>query len=409
MTHRELLSRAALVAGALLIGVGAAYRSISLSLLDSRTFGERAAESLTDPDVATYAADRVTDALLAQKPDLIAVRPFISATANGLVSSRAFRAMAGAAASKAHEAALSEGTRRVVVALPDVEVLFKGLLETVSPEVAAKIPEKITTVVAALGDNRTAELVVDLARAGQRFRTVAGTFLVVGPLFFVLAIWLAHDRRRALVRSGTALAITGLVLLLVMPLARLATAGLVDDELTRRAANGALYHYLWPLRFSGRFLLGLGVLIAAGGRSLFEAADPVAHAVTFLRRLASPPASAGGRVLWSLMLLALGMLQRAPSERDALRRRGARRHGRRLRRRPRDLPAPARGGPRRLPHATHPIRRTLAPARGRWNRRPSPWPRRSGRCGVRPGSRWWEENPSRATATRSSAAGRSTR
>ena len=307
MTYRELLSRAALVAGALLIGVGAAYRSISLSLLDSRTFGERAAESLTDPDVATYAADWVTDALLAQKPDLIAVRPFISAAANGFVSSRAFRAMAGAAASKAHEAALSEGTRRVVVALPDVEVLFRGLLETVSPEVAAKIPETITTVVVALGDNRTAELVVDLARAGHRFRTVAGTFLVAGPLFFVLAIWLAHDRRGALVRSGTALAITGLVLLLVMPLARLATAGLVDDELTRRAANGALYHYLWPLRFSGRFLLGLGVLIAAGGRSLFEAADPVAYVVTFLRRLASPPASAGGRVLWSLMLLALGI------------------------------------------------------------------------------------------------------
>ncbi len=308
MNRRELLSRAALVVGALLIGVGGAYRAISSSLLDSRTFGERAAESLTDPDVATYAADRVTDALLAQKPDLIAVRPFISVTANGLVSSRAFRVMAGAAASKAHEAVLSEGTRRIIVTLPDVEVLFKGLLETVSPEVAAKIPAKITTVVAALGTNRTAELVVDLARAGQRLRTVAGTFLLVGPLFLVLAIWLADDRRRALVRSGTALGITGLVLLLVMPLARLAVAGIVDDDLTRRAATGALYHYLWPLRFTGLFLLGLGVLITAGGRSLFETADPVAHAANVLRRLSVPPPSVRGRVVWSLVLLALGMM-----------------------------------------------------------------------------------------------------
>ena len=308
MKHGELLSRAALLAGALLIGVGAAYRAVSLSLLDSPTFGERAAESLTDPDVATYAADRVTDALLAQKPDLIAIRPFISATAIGLVSSRAFRAMVGTAASKAHEAALSEGTRRVIVTLPDVEVLFKGMLQTVSPDVASKIPEKVTTVVAALGNNRAAELVVDVARVGRKFQIVAGALLLVGPLVLVLGLWLADDRRRALVRTGTALAVTGLLLLLIMPLGLLAVTGSVDDELTARAAKGALFHYLWPLRVSGRFILGLGVLIAAGGRSLFEATDPVAHAANFLRRLATPPVSASGRLGWSVVLFGLGTL-----------------------------------------------------------------------------------------------------
>jgi hypothetical protein len=308
MDLRLLLSRIALVTGALLIGVGAAYRAVARSLLDARTFGELASESLTDPDVAAYAADRVTDALLAQKPDLIAVRPFISATANGLVSTRAFRAMAGTAAREAHEAVFSEGTRRIVVALPDVQVLFKGVMETVSPQVAKKIPSKLTTVVAALGDNRTAEVVVDLVRAGARLRTLAGAFLLIGPLFLVLAIWLADDRRRALVRTGTAIGIAGLVLLLVMPLCRIVVAGMGGEELPRRALTGALYHYLLPLRASGVFLLGLGVLIAAGGRSLFEAADPVSTATWILRRIATPPPSASGRLLWSVLLIATGTL-----------------------------------------------------------------------------------------------------
>ncbi len=308
MHLRLLLSRIALVIGALLIAVGAAYRAVARSLLDSRTFGELAAESLTDPDVATYAADRVTDALLAQKPDLIAVRPFLSATANGLVGTRAFRAMAGAAAREAHQAVFSEGTRRVVVALPDVQVLFKGVMETVSPEVARKIPEKLTTVVAARGDNRTAEVIVDIARAGARLRALAGVFLLLGPLFLGVAIWLADDRRRALIHTGTVIGAVGLVLLLVMPLSRIVVSGLVSDELTRRAAAGALYHYLQPLRASGVFLLGLGALIAAGGRSLFETADPIAGATRLLRRIATPPASLPGRLLWSLVLVAAGTL-----------------------------------------------------------------------------------------------------
>ena len=308
MNLRLLLSRTALVIGALLIGVGAAYRAIARSFLDSRTFGERAAESLTDPDVATYAADRVTDALLAQKPDLIAVRPFLSATAQGLVGTRAFRAMVGAAAREAHQAVFSEGTRRVVVALPDVQVLFKGVMETVSPEVAKKIPQKLTTVVATLGDNRAAEVVVDLARAGARLRVFAGLFLLVGPFFLGLAIWLGDDRRRALVRSGTAIAIAGLVLLLVMPLCRIVVAGIMEDGLTRRALTGALYHYLLPLRVSGGFLLGLGLLMAAGGRSLFDTADPVAIATRLFRRLTTPPASTRGRLLWALLLVTVGTL-----------------------------------------------------------------------------------------------------
>ncbi len=308
MNLRLLLSRIALVIGALLIGVGAAYRAIARSFLDSRTFGERAAESLTDPDVATYAADRVTDALLAQKPDLIAVRPFLSATAHGLVGTRAFQAMVGAAAREAHQAVFSEGTRRVVVALPDVQVLFKGVMETVSPEVAKKIPQKLTTVVATLGDNRAAEAVVDLARAGARLRLFAGVFLLVGPLLLGLAIWVGDDRRRALVRSGTAVAIAGLVLLLVMPLCRIVVAGVMEDGLTRRALTGALYHYLLPLRVSGGFLLGLGLLMAAGGRSLFETADPVAIATRLFRRLTTPPASTRGRLLWALLLVTVGTL-----------------------------------------------------------------------------------------------------
>ena len=59
------------------------------------------AASLSDPRVAAYAADRITDAVLQESPDLTAVRPLILGAAEGLAGSDPMRGLVRAAARSA--------------------------------------------------------------------------------------------------------------------------------------------------------------------------------------------------------------------------------------------------------------------------------------------------------------------
>ena len=70
---RRLLSHLALVCGAAGIALGAVLSIGVESLFDARAFSERTAASLADPRVASFAAERLTDAVLEQSPDLTAV------------------------------------------------------------------------------------------------------------------------------------------------------------------------------------------------------------------------------------------------------------------------------------------------------------------------------------------------
>ncbi len=71
----SLLSRILLLSAAAGLALGAALSTVGDSLLDPGAFGRRSAQSLGDPRVAAFVADRVTDAVLEESPDLTPVRP----------------------------------------------------------------------------------------------------------------------------------------------------------------------------------------------------------------------------------------------------------------------------------------------------------------------------------------------
>ena len=67
-----VLAAILLLAGASCIALGAVGSTVSRSIFDPVAFGDRAAASLSDPGVAAFAADRITNAVLEQSPDLTA-------------------------------------------------------------------------------------------------------------------------------------------------------------------------------------------------------------------------------------------------------------------------------------------------------------------------------------------------
>src|SRR4029453_16766517 len=101
-----------------------------------------------------YVAEEITAAVLREKPDLVAVRPLLLSTAHGMVGSATFQGIVRVTARQAHAAVLSKGGRNLLLSVPDVGVVLRGALANASPELAARVPPRISTAIANLGDTR---------------------------------------------------------------------------------------------------------------------------------------------------------------------------------------------------------------------------------------------------------------
>jgi len=305
---RRVLSRAALLAGAACAALGAVGSTLSRSAFDPVAFGDRVAASLSDPRVAAYAADRITDAVLRESPDLTAVRPLILGAAEGLAGSASMRGLVRAAARSAHRTLFAEGTRQVVLSVPDVGVLLRSAFERASPELAAQIPERLQAVAASLDVGWGGQMVVDLRDLRDELSWLVTILLLTGPLLLGIGIALAEDRRHGLVGAGVALLGAGLLVAAALPLGSLAAERLAQDPLTRGALAG-----LWGACFAGLtswglLLGGLGLLFTSASTSLLETFEPLGWLRRAGRAIAEPPALRRGRLVWALGVLGAGLL-----------------------------------------------------------------------------------------------------
>ena len=293
------------ITGTVALFAGALSFVAARSLFDARVFGQRAERSLADPGVATYVSTLVADSVI-EGADLIAIRPVLEASARGLVSARAFRYSVGRRSRRAHEAAFSEGGRRVALSIPDLQILVHDTLEQASPEVAAKIPKRLNTTLASLGDGRRAQYLIDLWRLGNKLQWLWKILLPLGLALLVAAMWLTTDRRWGFVRSGIALTVMGLLLAALLPVGVLAT-GFFPHPLMRGLARGLWLAYFGDLVRWGLLFVGLGVLLSAGTSSLLESVDPITRLRQVGRLVATPPAANLPRLGWSAGWILVGL------------------------------------------------------------------------------------------------------
>jgi hypothetical protein len=289
--------------------LGALLAVMGRNFFRAESFGDRAADSLDDPRLATFVADRITNIVVAQSPDLIAARPIILGTVQGLVSSPPFRALVRQAARRAHAAIFSTQSRQVVLAVPDVEVLLRSALAHASPQMAAKIPERLQTVMASANIGSKLEVVVDLWRFGWKLRWSAViAIFVIGPLLLGLGLWIAHERQRALLRAGISLLVAGFVLALFLPAGRLTAALLIHDPLVRGAVQALYRTYMAALLHWSLLFGGLGVLFTAAGTSVLQGFELGPPARRVVRSLVSPPAGRLARLGWGSALIFSGLV-----------------------------------------------------------------------------------------------------
>jgi len=282
----------------------------SHALFDSGPFADRVAQSLDDPRVSSFVAGRLTDQLLAEKRDLIALRPIILAVSEAVVSSVPARAVIRRAARNSHQVAMSEGTRDVLLSVDDMGVILRSALAT-QPELAEKIPKDASAVVARLGEAPVLGNAAVLVRLGHRLRSAGLAVFFVGILLVFGSVAIARQRRLALLANGIALAGVAVMLLIIARFGSLALAGLTED-----AALGGALAGLWD-SFAGGLIpralaIGLaGIIFAAASASLFERVQldsMIRSAALWFARAQPRPGAALTRAILLILIGGLAVL-----------------------------------------------------------------------------------------------------
>lgn len=305
---RALAAWISLLAGTVLLAAGALLVIGSRGVLDSDAFAGRTASSLRDPRVAHWVSERITDGIISQRRDLTALRPVLSATVQGLVGSAPFEAIVRTGARQAHRAALSRGGEAVFLSLPDAGALVRSALNSISPDAAKKIPERLGSRLAQVGHTPFYRGVLRGIAVLQKIVVVQRVALILGPLLIVGAIALAADRRRGLLRAGIACIVAGLVVASLLPLGYAVAAAVAREPDGRAALVGVWMSWFGGAKVWAATFAGVGIILTAAATSLLEAVDPWQHLRALSRRVARPPQTTAGRVRAGAGMLTAGTL-----------------------------------------------------------------------------------------------------
>jgi hypothetical protein len=304
---RAVATGACTTLGVIALVLGLLLGYATRSVFNSKAFSARVANSLSEPGVSAFVAGKIADGVIAAQPDLTGVRPLIIAGSRSLLGTPAFRAAARRAALEAHRALMSGTGEKIILSVHDVGEILKTTL-AMHPEVAAKLPRRLSARLAGMGDLPTGELAARLVRAAHRARLSFLALMIGGLALLGMGIALARDRRRVLFRTGATVTAVACVLWLG---ARF--GGLVVGSLPHDPAMGLLAAGLWHAFVGGlaRWALGLGlvgVVFASASASLLERDRTGERTRDLWRRLTTPPAGRGRQFLRGLAMLGLGVV-----------------------------------------------------------------------------------------------------
>ena len=277
-----------LVVGAVFIWAAFIVGGAARGILRPDPFARRLAATLSDSRVSEYVSARITDAIVAQRPNLVSVRSILEPTVNGVVASAPFRAVVRTSARTAHRALFESAGRDVILSLPDVSVLVRSALSRANPELAAKVPAGIETALASPEAERAFTRFIKTWGLIGRVLWAAWAVLLLGFAAVVVSIWKAPDRQTALVRAGGGFIAVALGLLAVLPAGRIVAAAITPDHALRGVIHGVWSAYFGPVKPGALIAGSIGIVLAAAGSTMLEALDPFARFKAFGRWLTAP-------------------------------------------------------------------------------------------------------------------------
>jgi hypothetical protein len=304
---RTIFAAATSVLCLLAITAGLLLSYASRVLFNPQAFADRAAASLGEPGVAALVATRITDDIIRERRDLTAFRPIILVTTETIVSSGPFRAVVRRSAKVAHQTILSNTGEEISLSVTDVGLILQSALSA-SPELARKIPARVTALLAHSSEAPGGKMIVRLVRLARNLRIGAITLLLIGFSMGAVSFVLSTQRQRYLLRMGIALAIIALVLRLTVRFGGEFLGWLANDKLIGGALAGVWHAFLSGLMTWALILGGIGLVIAAGASAVFERVELLKIRDAVWTWLIQIHENKVARLIRAIVFLAIGMV-----------------------------------------------------------------------------------------------------
>jgi hypothetical protein len=312
--------------GVLLLLVGAVAGVVNREVLDADRFAAHVDAVRTDPDVARQFGVLLTDRLIEEQPDLVAIRPLIEATAASVVASSTLGPVVRGSVSPLYDALVLGESDPVVLRLADVAAVVVAAVSVLAPSLTVSVPPDLDVRLSDIGagnDGTAAVRPVHLVALLAWLAPLLGMLLLatVGALGAS-----GHRLRGALVEIGRGALGAGALLAALLVL-----AGALMGRSDRDTMAGAVRAATWD-ELAGTFWVVAGLIAAAGAVLALIAGPRTERSRTLLRAslmaavglaVVIDPVRVGTALLWvagaGLLLMgvvtAVVVLARAPTAR----------------------------------------------------------------------------------------------
>ncbi|WP_300681913.1 hypothetical protein [Nocardioides sp.] len=224
--------------GALLIAAGLLAGVVNREVLDGSRFAQHADAIRTDSTVARQVGLVISTEVIAQQPELIALRPLLETAATAVVSSPSLGPLVRTTIAPLHRALVSGSDDEVVLRLADVGALLVAAITTIAPDTQAVIPDDLDVTLSSIGSR---QLTSDLISTAHTVALLSWLLPLLGVVALLAACALRRRDRRAwleVVRRGL-LGVTGLLALITLLI------GLVVGRFDTDTLGGALVQAAW--------------------------------------------------------------------------------------------------------------------------------------------------------------------
>ncbi len=297
-------SSTALVLGAVMFFLASIAGFLNANVVNGPRFAEHINEMRQDSDLAAAIGDEVATLVVDAKPDLIAVQPAIASASATVVASTAFNGVFTTAVSSFHSALTERGSSSAVLTIADIGAAAVSLLQSVAPDLAANIPSTLDVTLAQIGGQEgPAAIIIPV------FQTVTALALVLPVLavgLLALGVWLAPDRRMAVLRVGWALVAVaaGLAVLGVLgwAVSRLFSAPPLESAVLESAAD--VFGQALAMRVLVTALVG-GLMVVAAS-ALLPQVHVHERVDALVRQVLRRPAQPAWALVRAMALIAVG-------------------------------------------------------------------------------------------------------
>lgn len=298
------LSRAVLTAGVVCLLAGLFAGFVNREVIDSHQFARHVDAVRADPDVSRELGGLISDRLIAQNPELIALRPLVESAATATVSSPAFGSTIRATVAPLQEALVSGNDDQFVLRLADVGALVSAALVARSPQAEASLPSGLDVRLAQIGGQ---EFTSDLVGLAHLSTTLAWLLPLIGILLVAAASAVVGGRSREIAAAlGRALMyVAGAATAIIL------VGGIVVSTQDPSTLGGAVVRATWGeldgpawRAIAIAFSAGLVLWITQRPASTFRLAHTPARIRDYLLEV---PTTARGLLLRAAVLIALGI------------------------------------------------------------------------------------------------------